>query len=89
MSQQEENHYEKLIAAKAKVEKAQTKVSELKGQETALLERLQNEFKCKTVKEAEDLVTKLDAAIGKMEKEIKTSMETLEANYPTLFEDTI
>lgn len=67
-----------LLDLKANVEKAKTKVSELKGQQTALMKQLKEEFDCNSIEEAETKLEEYSKTIHILEKKIKKGVEEVE-----------
>jgi ectoine hydroxylase-related dioxygenase (phytanoyl-CoA dioxygenase family) len=68
-----------LIALQEEVQEAKTSSSELKGQQTAILNQLKNEFASSTIEEAEDKLSTMDKTIASFDKKIKRGSEELEA----------
>ncbi len=71
-----------LFRLKKKVDDAKDTVNELKGQQTALLKQLKEEWKCSTIEEAEKkrnvLVKEIDELTNKIEKGIAELEEKYE-----------
>ena len=67
-----------LLELKADVEKAKTRVSELKGQQTTLMKQLKDEFDCATIEEAEAKMEEYTKVIHILEKKIKKGVEEVE-----------
>ena len=70
-----------LLDLKRQIEDARTSVSELKGQQTALLRQLKDTYKCNSVEEAERMVEKLKADANKLQKMIDEATKELEEKY--------
>jgi peptidoglycan hydrolase CwlO-like protein len=67
-----------LFDLKDEVDEAKTKVSELTGQQTALMKQLKEDWSCKTIEEAEDKLAKMDKDILILDKKIVKGTEELE-----------
>lgn len=72
---------QELLKLKKKVEEAKTESSELRGQLKTLTSQLKKNFKCDTVKDAEDKMKVLKKDIDKLSEEIDTKIEELETKY--------
>jgi cell division septum initiation protein DivIVA len=70
-----------LLDLKRQIEDAKTSVSELKGQQTALLRQLKDTYKCNSVEEAQRMVEKLKADANKLQKQIDEATKELEEKY--------
>ncbi len=71
---------EKLLELKAKIDKAKTTLSELKGKKEVLMSTLE-EKGCKTVKEAEKKVKQFQEEVDALEAKKEKKIEELEENY--------
>ena len=69
---------EQLLDLKDKIDTAKGKVSELNGQLQVLMNQLLNDWKCKTVEEAEKKLKEMDINITNLERKIKKGTEELE-----------
>ena len=70
-----------LLDLKQQIEDAKTSVSELKGQQTALLRQLKDTYKCNSIEEAQRMVEKLKADADKLQKQIDEATKELEEKY--------
>ena len=70
-----------LLDLKQQIEDAKTSVSELKGQQTALLKQLKDTYKCNSVEDAERMVAKLKTDANKLQKQIDEATKELEEKY--------
>jgi len=70
-----------LLDLKQQIDDAKTSVSELKGQQTALLKQLKDAYKCNTIKEAEALAEKMRKEIATLQQQIDTHVAELEKKY--------
>lgn len=69
---------QELLDLKEQVNAAKTTVSELTGQQTALLRQLKEEWGCKTIKEAEGKLEKMKKDITIFDNKIEKSTAELE-----------
>ena len=67
-----------LIALKEEIEEAKEKSSELKGEKQALMKRLKEEWDCKSVKDAEKLISEMEKEIETTSLEINNGLEKLD-----------
>ena len=72
---------QQLLDLKEKVEDAKTQVSELNGQQTALMSQLKNDWGCKTIEEANTKLKGMENAISILEKKIERGVKELEEKY--------
>jgi len=72
---------QELLNLKDQVEEAKTKVSELRGQETALMKQLLDDWNCKSIKEAQTKLAGMEKGIETLEIEIKKAVKELEEKY--------
>lgn len=70
-----------LINLKEQIDDAKQSVSELKGQQTALLRQLKDTYKCSSIEEAEKLADKMKQDIDKLQKQIDEGCRELEEKY--------
>jgi len=70
---------QELLDLKSQVDEAKTTVSELTGQQTALLRQLKEEWGCKTIKEAEEKLEKMKRDITILDNKIEKNTAELEA----------
>jgi len=70
-----------LLDLKQQIDDAKTSVSELKGQQTALLKQLKDTYKCNSVKEAEVLAEKMQRNITALQTQIDKHTKELEEKY--------
>jgi len=78
---------EDLFELKERIEEAKTKISKLDGRKSSLMETLKEDYKCKTLKEAKELLTSLDADIEKLDNSIIEGIAELESKYQFDFEE--
>ena len=69
---------QQLLDLKNDIEEAKTTVSELKGQEKALMKQLKDDWKCVSIAEAESKLKKIEGEITSLEKKIETGVKELE-----------
>ena len=72
---------QQFLQAKERVNKAQQTDSELKGQKTALLKQLKDEFECTTLEAAEKELVSIDEEIEQLTDDIHNGMQELEEKY--------
>lgn len=72
---------QQLLDLKEKVEDAKTQVSELNGQQTALMSQLKNDWGCKTIEEANTKLKGMENSISILEKKIERGVKELEEKY--------
>jgi len=72
-----------LLKLKKQIDEANASVSELKGQLSALLKQLKDDWKCNSVEDAERLIAKMDKEIVSLKNKIEKGMEELEEKYET------
>lgn len=70
-----------LIDLKEEIEDAKQKASEIKGQQAALLKRLKEEWGCKTVKDAEKLISDKEKEIEVMNEKIEIGLQELDSKF--------
>jgi predicted nuclease with TOPRIM domain len=70
-----------LLDLKSNIEEAKDAVSELKGKKSNLLQRLQEEWDCANLAEAERRLEELDGELIKVEEKIEKKSEALEKEY--------
>jgi len=76
-----------LFELKERIEEAKTKISKLDGRKSSLMETLKEDYKCKTLKEAKELLTSLEADIEKLDNSIIEGIAELESKYQFDFEE--
>lgn len=69
---------QQLLQLKRKVDDAKTKVSESKGQRTAILNQLKSEYKLNSQEELESAIEVEDIKLGKISTQIETGLQELE-----------
>jgi len=74
-----------LLELKDKIARSKQKLAELKGKEEALLEQLNQEFNCQSIKEANLKIQTLDQQLEEVNQKIEDKVNTLKENFPTLF----
>jgi predicted nucleic acid-binding Zn-ribbon protein len=72
---------EQLLDLKDQIDEAKSSVSELKGQQTALLKQLKDTYKCSSIEAAETLSEKMKKDIDKLQKQIDEGCKELEEKY--------
>jgi hypothetical protein len=72
---------QQLIDLKSQIEDAKQSVSELKGQQTALLKQLKDTYKCNSIEEADKKVGVMQKDIATLQKQIDEYTKELEAKY--------
>jgi len=70
-----------LLKLKQEIDQAKSSVSELKGQQTALLKQLKEEWGCSSIEEAEKKIKKMQKEIETLDASIETGLEELEEQY--------
>lgn len=70
-----------LLKLKKQIDSAKNSVAELKGQQTALMNQLKTEYKCNSLKEAQDKLKKMDSEIEDFNKQIDEGLKELEEKY--------
>ena len=72
---------QQLLDLKDQVDEAKQKVSELKGQQNALNKQLADDWKCKTIEEAEKKLKEMETSIASIDKKIEKGVFELEEKY--------
>ena len=72
---------QQLLDLKDQVEEAKEKVSELKGQQTALNKQLLDDWGCKSIEEAETKLKTMGDQIDLLDKKIEKGVKELEEKY--------
>jgi len=70
-----------LLDLKAQIEEAKSSVSELKGQQNALLKQLKDTYKCNSIEEADKKVGVMQKDIATLQKQIDEHTVELEKKY--------
>ncbi|MCK9456406.1 MAG: hypothetical protein M0R31_03835 [Candidatus Riflebacteria bacterium] len=70
-----------LLDLKERIDEAKEEISKLEGRKAGYLETLKDQFKCSSVKEANELLQKMDKNIEDLDDEIKTGLEQLEEEF--------
>lgn len=70
-----------LLDLKSQIEEAKQSVSELKGQQNALLKQLKDTYKCNTIEEADKKVEAMRKEIAGLQKQIDEHTAELEKKY--------
>lgn len=68
----------KLLELKKEIETAKSTLSELKGREGAIKERLKEDFGCNTIEEAYEKQKKMVAEIENLEEKLEQKLDELE-----------
>ena len=72
---------DKLIKMKRQIEEAKTQAAQAQGALNQLLDQLKREFGVKDLKEAEKLLTELEAKEQELEQELEDKIVHLEESY--------
>ncbi|MFA5934991.1 MAG: hypothetical protein WC827_03850 [Candidatus Paceibacterota bacterium] len=67
-----------LLQLKQDIDEAKNSVNQLKGQQTALLKQLKDEWGCSSIEEAEKRIKKMQKEIETLDASIETGLEELE-----------
>lgn len=70
-----------LVELKESVTQAKTRVSELRGQLTALMKQLKDDWECETIEEANEKIETLEKKAKKLAESIKSLTTDLEQKY--------
>lgn len=70
-----------LLKLKQEIDEAKDNVNQLKGQQTALLKQLKEEWGCSTIEAAEKKIAKMKKEIEILNTSIETGLEELEEKY--------
>ena len=70
-----------LLKLKKRIDEAKESVSQLKGQQTALMKQLKDEWRCGSVAAAEKKIQEMKEELTKMEKSIEKGLMELEERY--------
>jgi len=70
-----------LLKLKQKIDDAKQSSSELKGQQTALLQQLKGEYKCNSINEAKLKLKEVEGQITKLDEKIDKGLKELEEKY--------
>jgi len=70
-----------LLELKEKINKAKSRVSELKGELTYLKKQLKDTIETDDIKEGEEILANMDAEIQDLDDEIKQRVEALKEQY--------
>lgn len=72
---------QQLLDLKQQIEDAKQSVAELKGEQTALLKQLKDNYKCNTIAEAEKKAQQMQEEIEKLQEQINEGCKELEEKY--------
>ena len=72
---------QELLKKKKEIESAKTELSELKGEEKALMKQLENEWECKTLAEAKKKIHQFETEEKQFLTEITEKTKKLEETY--------
>ena len=72
---------QQLLDLKKQIDQAKSEVSELNGREKRLMEQLQKDWGCKTVKEAEKKIKDMETDLASINEQIHKGVEELEEKY--------
>jgi prefoldin subunit 5 len=70
-----------LLKLKREIDEAKDSVNQLKGQQTALLKQLKDEFGCSSLEEAEKKIAKMKKELELLTESIENGLEELEEKY--------
>ena len=70
-----------LLELKESIEDAKQEVNRLEGRQDGLIQQLQKDWKCKSLKEAKKKLEELKAEIQEVEEKIETGVAKLEEKY--------
>ncbi len=71
----------RLLNLKQQIDDAKTEISQLEGRKANLLERLEEQWGCKTIKEAEKKLGEMTGQIESLDKKIQAGITKLEEEY--------
>lgn len=71
-----------LLELKEKVDKAKSQLSEAKGRKEYLVQQLQDDWDCTTVKQANKLLEQMENDLEQLDEQIEEKMEEIEEKYP-------
>ena len=72
---------QRLMELKTEIDKCQQEVSKLEGQKDLLNKQLKEDWKCDTIEEAQEMITKLNKQVDTLSNEIDTGIEEIESKY--------
>ena len=72
---------QRLMELKTEIDKCQQEVSKLEGQKDLLNKQLKEDWKCDTIEEAQEMITKLKEQVDTLSNEIDTGIEEIESKY--------
>ena len=72
---------QRLMELKTEIDKCQQEVSKLEGQKDLLNKQLKEDWKCDTIEEAQEMITKLKKQVDTLSNEIDTGIEEIESKY--------
>ena len=72
---------QRLMELKTEIDKCQQEVSKLEGQKDLLNKQLKEDWKCDTIQEAQEMITKLKKQVDTLSNEIDTGIEDIESKY--------
>ena len=72
---------EKLLSMKKKIEGASAELSKLEGKQSSIMEQLEDQFNCKTIKQANALLEQTQKDIADLDKQIQKGVDALEQDY--------
>ena len=70
-----------LLKLKKEVDDAKQNVSELKGQQTALLKQLKDDWKCNSIEDAEKKLKTMNKEIDSLQQQIEKGIQEIEEKY--------
>ncbi len=71
----------RLMNIKQQIDDAKMEVSQLKGRRANLMEQLQDQWKCKTVEQAEKRLDEMRLEVEELKEKIQDGIEKLEDEY--------
>jgi predicted nucleic acid-binding Zn-ribbon protein len=72
---------EEVIALKEEIDKCKTEKAQLEGEQKAILKQLEEDWGCKSIKQAAKKVEEMESEIGQLETEIEEGLQELEEKY--------
>jgi uncharacterized protein YukE len=70
-----------LLDLKKEITDAKEEVAGLKGQQTALMKQLKDDWKCNSIEEAEKKIAQMEEAVEKLQDQIDEGVEELQEKY--------
>lgn len=73
-----ESMTERIDAAKKRLDQAEARKNEARGQYKALIQTLKQDFKVDTLKDAKELLAEMDAKIAKKRKDVEAALDKID-----------